>query len=37
MHVPTSFQIKSRLTRALYRISKCGVIDVEWNGPFLMN
>ena len=38
LHVPSSFaRYKNRLTRALYRIGKSGVIDVRKHGPFSMN
>ena len=36
LHVPSSFaRYKNRLTRALYRISKSGVVDVKKQWTFL--
>jgi hypothetical protein len=36
LHVPSSFaRYKNRLTRALYRISKSGVVDVKKKWTFL--
>ena len=37
LHVPSSFaRYKNRLTRALYRIGKSGVIDVRKQWTFLI-
>jgi hypothetical protein len=36
LHVPSSFaRYKNKLTRALYRISKCGIVDVKKKWTFL--